>query len=53
MRPRLLSLDVFRDGWFVPLASPRNASLLWAVANLVVRFGILALMYRRRIFIKV
>jgi predicted acyltransferase len=39
--------------YFVPLASPQNASLLYALANLVVLFGILAWMYRRRIFLKV
>jgi predicted acyltransferase len=39
--------------WFVPLASPKNASLLYAVANLVLLFGVLAWMYRRRIFLRV
>jgi predicted acyltransferase len=39
--------------YFVPLASPKNASLLYALANLVVLFALLAWMYRRRIFLKV
>lgn len=39
--------------WFVPVADPKNASLLYAVANLVVLFGLLAWMYRRRIILKV
>ena len=39
--------------YFVPLASPKNASLLYAVANLAVLFGLLAWMYRRRLFLKV
>jgi predicted acyltransferase len=39
--------------WFVPLASPKNASLLYAIANLVLLFGILAWMYRRRIVLRV
>ena len=32
----------------MPLASPKNASLLYAIANLVVLFALLAWMYRRR-----
>lgn len=39
--------------YFVPLASPKNASLLYAVANLVLLFGLLAWMYRRRLFLRV
>jgi predicted acyltransferase len=38
--------------FFVPLASPKNASLLYAVVNLAILFGVLAWMYRRRIFIR-
>jgi predicted acyltransferase len=38
---------------FVPLAEPRNASLLYAFANLAVLFVLLAWMYRRRIILKV
>ena len=39
--------------WFVPLAAPKNASLLYALANLVVLFLLLAWMYRRRLFLRV
>lgn len=39
--------------WFAPLASPRNASLLYALAHLAVLFALLAWMYRRRIFLRV
>jgi predicted acyltransferase len=39
--------------WFVPLASPKDASLLYAIANLVLLFAVLAWMYRRRIFLRV
>lgn len=38
---------------FVPLASPINASLLFAVANLAVLYVVLWAMYRRGIFLKV
>jgi predicted acyltransferase len=41
------------QGAFVPLASPVNASLLFAVANLVVLYGVLWAMYKRGIFLKV
>lgn len=37
---------------FEPLASPKNASLLYALANLAVLFLILLWMYRRRIFLR-
>ena len=39
--------------YFTPLASPKNASLLYAIGHLVVLFALLAWMYRRRIFLKV
>ena len=39
--------------WFVPLASPKNASLLYAIANLLVLYLLLAWMYRRRLFLRV
>ena len=39
--------------FFVPLASPKNASLLYALANLAVLFTLLAWMYRRRLFLRV
>lgn len=41
------------QNWFVPLASPVNASLLFAGANLVVLYGVLWVMYKRGIFLKV
>lgn len=37
---------------FEPLAPPKNASLLYALANLAVLFLILLWMYRRRIFLR-
>jgi predicted acyltransferase len=39
--------------WFTPIASPKNASLLYAVANLVILFILLAWMYRRRWILRV
>jgi predicted acyltransferase len=38
---------------FVPLAAPVNASLLFALANLVLLYGVLWAMYRRGVFLKV
>lgn len=38
---------------FAPLASPQNASLLYACAHLLLLFGVLAWMYRRRLFVRV
>jgi predicted acyltransferase len=38
---------------FVPLAAPVNASLLFALANLVLLYGVLWVMYRRGVFLKV
>jgi predicted acyltransferase len=38
---------------FVPLASPVNASLLYALANLAVLYALLYVMYRRGWFLKV
>ena len=38
---------------FLPLASPKNASLLYAAANLAILFALLAWMYRRRLFLRV
>ena len=39
--------------WFAPIASPKHASLLYAVANLVVLFALLWWMHRRRIYLRV
>ena len=38
---------------FVPVAPPKIASLLYAVANLAVLFALLAWMHRRRLFLRV
>jgi predicted acyltransferase len=38
---------------FAPLATPVNASLAWAAAYLLVWLGLMELLYRRRIFIRV
>ena len=51
---RALSLG----GWlyataFVPIASPYNASLLYAIANLAVLFALLAVLHRKRIYLTV
>jgi len=39
--------------FFVPLASPKNASLLFALAFLLLWLGLTWLLYRRRIFVKI
>jgi predicted acyltransferase len=39
--------------WFEPLASPKNASLLFAFANLAVLYVLLEVLYRRRWFLRV
>ena len=39
--------------WFAPFAAPKNASLMYAIANLVVLFALLSWMYRRRLFLRV
>lgn len=44
---------VIYQGLFVPLASPVNASLLFALANLAVLYVVLWVMYKRGIFLKV
>lgn len=41
------------ESFFAPLASPVNASLLYAIANLVVLYGVLWVMWRRGVFLKV
>jgi predicted acyltransferase len=46
-----LQAYVYRH-WFSPIASPKNASLLFAFAHLAVMFAILSWMYRRKIFLK-
>ncbi|MGE5361994.1 MAG: acyltransferase family protein [Bacteroidales bacterium] len=37
---------------YVPIASPKNASLLFALTHLAVMFLILTVMYRKKIFVK-
>lgn len=44
---------VIYQSWFVPFASPINASLAFAAANLVLLYGVLWVMYKRGIFLKV
>jgi predicted acyltransferase len=39
--------------FLTPLASPKNASLMYAFTNLIVLFALLAWMYRRRLFLRV
>jgi predicted acyltransferase len=46
-----LSAWLYRS-WFAPLAAPRNASLLYAMTHLVLLFGVLYLLYRRKVFLK-
>ena len=41
------------QSWFVPLASPVNASLLFALAFVLMFFGFAWIMWRRRWFIKI
>jgi predicted acyltransferase len=43
---------IYQHG-FAPLANPKNASLLFAIAALLVLYGVLALLYRRRWFLRV
>ena len=40
------------DSCCAPIASPNNASLLFAIANLALLFMVLLPLYRRRIFLK-
>ena len=38
---------------FLPLSSPRNASLLFALANLALLYALLAYLHRRRVYLSV
>jgi predicted acyltransferase len=38
---------------FLPIASPYNASLLYALANLALLYGLLAVLHRKRIYVTV
>ncbi len=39
--------------WFAPFFDPKNASVIYAIGNLLLLFALLAWMYRRRIFLRV
>ena len=47
-----LNTWIYRQ-FFEPLASPVNASLLFSIANLILLYGVLWVMYKRGIFLKV
>lgn len=51
-KPLSLYMFIYRR-WYEPLAAPNNASLLFALTYLLVLYGILWVMYRRRVFLKV
>ncbi|MDQ3069736.1 MAG: heparan-alpha-glucosaminide N-acetyltransferase domain-containing protein [Acidobacteriota bacterium] len=39
--------------WFAPIASPKNASLLFALAHLLILFALLWCLHRRRLYLRV
>jgi predicted acyltransferase len=41
------------ETWFAPLASPINASLIWAICYVLIWLGIMWIFYWRKIFLKV
>ncbi len=41
------------QSFFVPLASPINGSLLWAIAYVLFWLGIMWILYWRKIFVKI
>ncbi len=45
--------EVIYRRWFVPLASPPNASLFFSIAFLLICFFAMWVLYRKRIFIKI
>jgi len=53
---RLLSLTGVRkplyDAVFAPLASPINASLLWAITYVLLFYGIAWVLYQKKVFVK-
>lgn len=61
MIAELLTATLLLTGWqpaiyqavFAPLASPLNASLLYAVAYTLLMFGVAWVMYTRRVFLRV
>ncbi len=44
--------SIVYQSWFVPLGNPYNASLLFALANLVLLYGVLYWMDRRGLYLK-
>jgi predicted acyltransferase len=44
--------SIVYQSWFVPLGDPYNASLLFALANLVLLYGVLYWMDRRGLYLK-
>ena len=44
---------VLYNSYFAPLASPMNASLLWAVSYVLLWLGVMWIFYRKQIFVKV
>jgi predicted acyltransferase len=45
-RPRLLQAALF-DGWFAPWAAPVNASLAWALANVLLWLAVTWALFRK------
>lgn len=45
--------DVIYQALYEPLLSPMNASLAWAITNVLVVLGLVWILYRKNIFIKV
>jgi predicted acyltransferase len=45
--------EYFYRRWFLPLASPPNAALLFSIAFLLVSFFAMWILYRKKIFIKI
>ena len=41
------------ETWFAPLASPINASLIWAICYVLIWLGIMWIFHWRKIFLKV
>ena len=49
---RLIQEKPIMDAVFTPIASPKNASLMFAVANVLLLYLIAWIMYRRRWFLR-
>jgi predicted acyltransferase len=50
---RTSAMEYIYSHFFMPLASPPNASLLYAVAYVAVCWTVMMLLYRKRIFLKI